>query len=324
MSGAAPPAIPADLAPESRAIMRRGIELGLLDAEAGTVDELRALSVRERELMAAPPAVESVEDLEIDGPDGRIPLRIYRPAGAAPLRTILFAHGGGWVLGSLDHADVDCRCLALDTGCVLVSVEYRLAPEHPFPAGLEDLHAAARWTASEIGAFGGDPERIVVAGDSAGGNLAAALCLLAARRGGPAIEHQVLIYPAIDAGLETASHRAFGEGYWLESEDMRWFWELYTDGSAGAADPLASVLRAPDLSGLPPATIVTAGCDVLRDEAEAYADRLREAGVPVTVLRHEGQLHGFWSCGAVTALPRQVNAEIAAALDHRVASREIQ
>jgi acetyl esterase len=314
MSGAPPPAIPADLAPESRAIMRRGIELGLLDAEAGSVGELRALSARERELMAAPPPVASVRDLEIEGPAGRIPLRIYRPAGEPPLRTILFAHGGGWVVGTLDHADVDCRCLALDTGSVLVSVGYRLAPEHPFPAGLVDAFAAAEWLAVEAAGLGGDPDRIAVAGDSAGGNLAAALCLLSARRGGPRFAHQLLVYPITDHSFDTSSYRRFAEGYWLEREAMRWFWELYVGDTGRAADPLASVLRAPDLRGLPPATIVTAGCDVLRDEGEAYGARLREAGVPVDVRRYPGQIHGFWSCGGVTSLPREVNAEVAAAI----------
>jgi acetyl esterase len=306
--------IPPELAPESRRIMERGIELGLLTSDAATVEEVRAESVKERELMAAPPALERIEDVEIAGPAGPLPLRVYRPPGEPPFPTILFVHGGGWIVGDLDHADVDCRCLALDTGALLVSVGYRLAPEHPFPAGLEDALAAAEWVAAEAARLGGDPARITVAGDSAGGNLAAALCLLAARGGGPRIAHQLLIYPATDCAFETESYRRYAEGYWLEREAMRWFWELYVGDPGRGADALASVLRAPDLRGLPPATIVTAGCDVLRDEGEAYGKRLREAGVPVDLRRYAGQLHGFWSCGGVTSLPRRVNAELAAAV----------
>jgi acetyl esterase len=306
--------IPPDLAPESRAIMERAMELGLVPDEITTVEAARAKEVGERALMAEPPPLEAVEDVVIDGPGGPVPLRIYRPAGEPPLPTLVHMHGGGWVLGNLDHADVDCRCLAADTGSLVVSVGYRLAPEHKFPAGLDDVFAAAEWTAAEIDGRGGDPEHLAVSGSSAGGNLAAALCMLAARSGGPRIEHQVLIYPVTDHSFDTASYRDFAEGYWLELADMRWFWGHYLETPDQGADPLASILRAPDLSGLPPATILTAGCDVLRDEAEAYGERLREAGVPVAVLPYPGQLHGFWSCGAVTSLPRRANAAIAAAL----------
>jgi len=306
--------IPADLAPESRAIMERAIELGLIPDEITTVEEARAKELRDRALMAEPRPVEAVDDVAIDGPGGPVPLRIYRPPGEPPFPGVLYIHGGGWVLGSIDHADVDCRALALDTGSLVVSVGYRLAPEHKFPAGLDDVFAAAEWTAAELPGLGGEPERLAVVGSSAGGNLAAALCMLAAQRGGPRIAHQVLIYPVTDFSFDTASYRDFAEGYWLELEDMRWFWGHYLETPDQGADPLASVLRAPDLAGLPPATILTAGCDVLRDEAEAYGERLREAGVPVTVRTYPGQLHGFWSCGAVTSLPRRVNADIAAAL----------
>ena len=308
------PEIPPDLAPESRAIMQRAIELGMFDVEVETVEQVRAEAVKERQLMAAPPALERIDDVEIPGPDVPIRMRVYRPAGTPPFPVILFVRGGGWVAGDLDYADVDCRCLAVDTGSLLVSVDYRLAPEHLFPAGLEDVHAAAEWVAVAAADLGGDPTRLTVAGDSAGGNLAAALCLLAARRGGPPITHQLLIYPITDCSFETGSYGDFAEGYWLEREDMRWFWSLYLREPEQATDALASVLRSPDLRGLPPATIVTAGCDVLRDEAEAYAERLRADGVPAEVRRYAGQIHGFWSCGGVTPIPRQVNAEIAAAV----------
>jgi acetyl esterase len=259
-----------------------------------------------------------VRDLDIPGPDARLPLRLYVPPGDAPFRTIVFFHGGGWVVGDLDGADVDCRCLCLDTGSLVVSVGYRLAPEHPFPIAPGDCYAALDWVARNADSLGADSARLVVAGDSAGGNLAAAAALVARDRGGPTLEAQILIYPVTDCSFETGSYEAFGSDYWLSRDDMRSYWECYLGaGLEGADDPLASVLRAPDLADLPHAVVVTAGCDVLRDEGVAYAERLREAGVRVTPLPYDGQLHGFWSCGAVTDLPRRLNARIAAALDGR-------
>ena len=291
-------------------------ELGLLDAEADTIHELRELSKLERQLAAEPPRLPAVTDIEIEGPDGPLPLRVYTPPGAGPFRPLLFFHGGGWVVGDLDQADVDCRCLCVDTGSAVISVDYRLAPEHPFPAAPEDCYASLEWLAREAPSLGFDSSRIVVAGDSAGGNLAAAVTLMARERGGPRVARQVLIYPVTDHSFDTGSYSAFAEGYWMGREDMEWVWDLYLgDDAAAGGDLRASVLRATDLSGLPPAVVVTAGCDVLHDEAVAYADRLQAAGVEVMVMPHPGQVHGFWSCGGVTSLPREVNARIAAALD---------
>jgi acetyl esterase len=310
------PGLPPGLAPESRAILERARELGLLDAEADTIAELREQSKRDRVLNAEPPPLPEVRDLDIPGPEGRLPLRLYLQPGRAPSRTIVFFHGGGWVVGDLDGADVDCRCLCLDTGSLVVSVGYRLAPEHPFPAAPSDCYAALDWVARNAATLGAKPGPLVVAGDSAGGNLAAAVALLVRDRGGPALAAQVLIYPVTDCAFDTGSYDAFAVDYWLGRDDMRTFWECYLGaGLEGADDPLASVLRAPDLSGLPHAVVVTAGCDVLRDEGVAYAERLRAAGTPVTALPYDGQIHGFWSCGAVTDLPRKLNARIAAALD---------
>jgi acetyl esterase len=297
--------------------MARADELGLLDAEAETVAELRELSRLERALAAEAPSL-PVRDFEIRGPDSPLPVRVYTPPGRPPFRMVVFFHGGGWVVGDLDQADVDCRCLCADTGSIVVSVGYRLAPEHRFPAGPEDCYAGLEWAASEAGALGGDSGRLAVGGDSAGGNLAAAVALLARDRGGPAVSHQILIYPVTDCSFDTGSYLAFARGYWLTRDDMRWMWESYLgDGLDAANDPRASVLRAPDLSGLPPAVVVTAGCDVLRDEGVAYAERLRAAGVPVRLLPYAGQVHGFWSCGGVTPLPREVNGRISAALEGR-------
>ena len=295
--------------------MDRARELGLLDAEADTIAELRELSRRECELAAEPPALPDVRELEISGPGSTLALRVYTPPGEPPFRTIVFMHGGGWVLGDLDQADVDCRCLCADTRSLVVSVGYRLAPEHPFPAGLDDCYAALEWVATEAGSLGCDPERLIVAGDSAGGNLAAAVALLARDQEGPSLTHQVLIYPVTDSSFDTGSYVAFESGYWLSRDDMRWMWRSYTGDDGAADDPRASVLRAPDVSCLPHAIVVTAGCDVLHDEAVAYSERLRVAGVRVDLMAHPGQIHGFWSCGGVTSLPRELNARIAAVLD---------
>ena len=296
--------------------MERAGELGLLDAEADSIAELRELSRRERALFAEPPELPRVSDVEFDGPASRLPVRVYTPPGTGPFRTLVFFHGGGWVVGDVDHADVDCRCLCRDTGSLVISVGYRLAPEAAFPAALDDCYAALEWAAREAPPLGGDPRRLAVGGDSAGGNLAAAVALVARDRGGPAISHQILIYPVTDCAFETPSYEEFAEGYWMSRDDMRWVWECYIgEDAAYADDPRASVLRAADLAGLPPAVIVTAGCDVLRDEGNRYAERLFEAGVPVRLLEYPGQIHGFWSCGGVTTLPGRVNAGIAAALD---------
>jgi acetyl esterase len=307
---------PADLAPESRSIMERADELGLLDVEADSIAELRRLAQRERALFAEPPDLPAVRDVEIAGPASTLPARVYTPPGDGPFRVIVFFHGGGWIAGDIDHADVDCRCLCRDTGAIVVSIGYRLAPEDPFPAAVDDCFTALEWVSGQARELGGDPGRVAVCGDSAGGNLAAAAALMARDRGGPAITHQVLIYPAMNCAFDTASYDAFADGYWMTREDMRSVWECYLgDGFAEAGDHRASPLRARDLGGLPHAIVVTAGCDVLRDEGDAYAQRLMEAAVPVTLLEYPGQVHGFWSCGGVTELPREVNRRVAAALD---------
>ena len=300
--------IPPGLAPGSRATYAEMARLGLLDDEGETtVEEVRRSAAAEAPLHGEAPPVARVEEHRIETDAGPLPLRVYWPGGR-PERAILWIHGGGWVIGSLAECDADCRRLCVDTGSLVVAVDYRLAPEHPFPAGLEDCHAALGWLAGELGSSY-SPRRLVVGGDSAGGNLTAALCLLARERGGPRIDGQLLIYPVADDDFETASYREFGEDHVLTAESMKLFWHSYV--GAGEAPELAAVLRARDLRGLPPAIVVIAGSDVLRDEGEAYAERLREAAVPVDVLRYPGELHGFWSYGAVSEMPRVVNAAIA-------------
>jgi acetyl esterase len=304
------PRIPADLAPESKRIMAAMADLGLLDAEASTVAEIRDLARAEAPVIGTGPSVGLVEEATVEDPAHPVPLRIYHPPGPPASRAILFLHGGGWVLGDLDHADADCRQLCVDTGSMVASVDYRLAPEHPYPAALEDAYAALAWLEAKIERTAG-LNRLIVGGDSAGGNLAAALTLYAKERGGPRIDRQLLIYPVTDCDFETASYRAHGEGYLLTKEAMELFWDAYAGALDPRGAPLIAVLRAENLSNLPPATVVISGADVLRDEGEAYAARLRLAGVPVDVLRYPGQLHSFWTYGGVTDIGRRVNADIA-------------
>jgi acetyl esterase len=258
----------------------------------------------------------AVEDLAIPGPAGTIPARFYEPAGTGfedrPL--IVYFHGGGWTIGDLDTCDSVCRFLALNVPATVLSVEYRLAPEHPFPAAVEDALAAYRWAAVDNTRLGVDPRRIAVAGDSAGGNLAAALCLLARDDGGPSPAMQALIYPVADAGGGQRSRDEFAKGFLLAKADMDWFEHHYLPPGSDRADPRVSPLRAADLSGLPPAYVATAGFDPLRDEGEAYAARMREAGVRVALRRHPGLIHGFANMTAVSDTAHAAMLEFAGAL----------
>jgi acetyl esterase len=224
---------------------------------------------------------------------GSVAVRVYRPQGD-DLPILVWYHGGGWVIGDLETADASCRELAVRVGCVVVSVDYRLAPEHPFPAGVDDAWEALRWTADHARELGGDPARLAVGGDSAGGNIAAVVAHLARDRGGPPIAFQLLVYPVTDLRLGHPSMEENAEGYVLTRDSMVWFRGHYVGANeADVMNPLASPLLAEDHAGLPPALIVTAEYDPLRDEGEAYGRKLEEAGVPVTVHRFDGQIHGF-------------------------------
>ena len=238
----------------------------------------------------------AVDDIKVAGAEGMLPARLYRPAGvASPAPVVVFVHGGGWTIGGIDSHDSIAARIAAESGCVVVSVEYRLAPEHKFPAPLEDCYAATTWVASHAGELGVDESRLAVFGDSAGGNLAAVVCLLARERGGPAIRAQALVYPACDLTMSHPSIEENGKlGYLLSDDSIRWFTDHYIGGCSDV-DWRASPLDALDLSGLPPAFVVTAELDPLRDEGEAYAARLEEAGVPVTAVRADGECHGFFS-----------------------------
>jgi acetyl esterase len=251
----------------------------------------------------------------IPGPAGDIRLRVYTPLDAADamLPGLVFFHGGGFVIGDLDTHDDLCRCLANGSFCRVIAVDYRLAPECPFPAAVEDAYAATHWVsanAAELGIAGA----IAVGGDSAGGNLAAVVCQLA-RSGGPAIAFQLLIYPVTQLGQpEMPSMRENAKGYFLERESMLWFTRLYCPDAAHRADPRLSPLLATDLSGLPPAYVVTAGFDPLRDEGKAYADKLDSAGVPVTYVNYPGMIHGFFSMRGLVPKAREAVAASAAAV----------
>jgi acetyl esterase len=275
-----------------------------------TPEMMRVLS-RERMPPVEPPPIHSVSETSVPGPAGPVAVRIYRPNGVARLPLIVFYHGGGFVLCDLDSHDALCRSLANATGFAVASVAYRLAPEARFPEPLEDCYAALAALVARGTEWGFDTDRVAVCGDSAGGNLAAATAVLARDRGGPRLRHQGLIYPVTDAGCDTASMRELATGYMLSREIMQWFWNCYLVRAADADDGRASLLRAKNLAGLPPASILTAEFDPLRDEAEAYADRLRASGVPVTARRYLGMIHGFSSLPFVTPMADRSVADLA-------------
>ncbi|MGV0780805.1 alpha/beta hydrolase [Mycolicibacterium sp. XJ775] len=239
-----------------------------------------------------PEHVASVTDHQVPVDNGRIDVRVYRPEASEPLPLLVYAHGGGFVFCDLDSHDGLCRNLANLIPAVVVSVAYRLAPEHRWPTAAEDLYAATRWAVDHAADFGTDPSRVVVGGDSAGGNLAAVTTLMARDRGGPDLAAQLLLYPVIAADFDTDSYRLFGQGFYNPRPALQWYWDQYVPQVADRRHPYASPL-AGDLSGLPPAVVVLAGHDPLRDEGIAYANALEEAGVPVTRRPFDGGIHGF-------------------------------
>jgi acetyl esterase len=275
-----------------------------------TLEEARgAIDAETLEVFGPVDDVELVEDRLLEG---GLAVRLYRPAAEGPLPALVYCHGGGWVVGSLDSHDPVCRRVARRTPCLVVSVDYRLAPEHPFPAGLEDAWAATRWLAAHTAELGVDPSRIAVGGDSSGGNLAAVVALRA-RNGGLPLALQVLVYPVLDHDLDSPGYLEHGVGLNLTRAKMAWYWNQYLAGADGG-QPEASPLRSADLSGLAPALVQTAEYDPLYDEGEAYARRLEEAGVPVTLTRYEGQIHGFIRLGGLIDRANEALAEIEAAL----------
>jgi acetyl esterase len=256
-----------------------------------------------------PAAVASVTDRTIPGPAGEIPVRIYTPAGKPPFPVLVYFHGGGWVIGSLESHDGTCRDLANGAGSIVVSVDYRLAPENRFPAAAEDAYAATKWVAENAASIGADAGRVAIGGDSAGGNLTAVVALMARDRGGPRLAFQLLVYPVTDVARDTRSYEENADGYFLTRKAMEWFWGHYLGRPTDGENAYASPLRAASLAGLPPALVITAEFDPLRDEGEAYARRLEEAGVHVRLKRYDGMIHGFFGMGRVLDQGKQAMAE---------------
>jgi acetyl esterase len=260
-----------------------------------SLEELRSQELVEARFFGEPEPVRAVRDVRVAGPGGLIDVRLYYPDAPAPHPIVMFVHGGGWALGSIALSDTLCRALCRTSRALVASVGYRLAPEHPFPAGLNDGYTVLEWLHENASGLDADPALIAVCGDSAGGNLAAALALMARDLGGPSLALQVLIYPALDPTLSSGSFESLAVGFGLTRSDMQFFWELYLKSSKDADDPYASPLQARSLKGVAPALIVTAELDPLVDEGELYGERLRAAGVPARTVRYEGMVHGFMS-----------------------------
>lgn len=300
--------------PEARRILDRIAASGEPPLDTLPVAEARRIADERviRTNIAAEPIL-SVRDIIISGPGGPLRLRIYKPTTDDILPVLLYIHGGGWTVGNLDTHDPQCRRFANGAGCMVVSVEYRLAPEHRFPAAVEDVFCAAEWLAAEAQNIGADPMRVAVAGDSSGGTLTATVCQQLRGRVDIQTCLQVLIYPGTDLRMNTPSYTRLGDGYFLTAAKMRWFIEQYLDSPADAENPLASPVLVESFAGLPPALLITAGLDPLLDEGIEYGARLRQAGVEVEHVNFDGWPHGFlfW---ADTSAATRANALIVMAL----------
>ena len=276
-------------------------------------------------LMGKPEKVAKVEDLKIPGSAGQIPIRVYTPEGKGPFPVFVYLHGGGFVVGTIALGENLCRVVANKASCVAVSVEYRLAPEHKFPAAVDDAYEATKWAAKNANQINGDPNRIAVGGDSAGGNLSAVVSLRARDEGEKFPVYQVLMYPVTQQDMHaTGSRTEFSEGYFLTGGDMLWFGDQYFEKNQNRRVPYASPLLAPKLSGLPPALIITAGFDPLRDEGEAYGEKLKKSGIPVKISRYEGMIHGFISMDAVISKAKDAMTEVATSLSNAFQANKTQ
>jgi len=287
-------------------------------AEGADVADARVQRRYEARVVAERPAIAMgrVEEIEIPGPASTLAARLYVPEGPGEDRSplLVYYHGGGWVIGDLETHDSACRFLAAHSGARVLAVDYRLAPEHPFPAAAEDALAAYAWASANPARLGTEAGRIGVGGDSAGANLAAVTCLLAREESLPMPAMQLLIYPVADTGRELPSRRTFGDGFLLTRRDMAYYEDRYLPPGTDRSDPRVAVLQAPDLGGLPPAYVATTGFDPLRDEGEAYALRLRQAGVPVALRRHPGLVHTFVNLTAICPSARAAMMEACGAL----------
>ena len=302
------------LDPQAQKVVDALAALNLKPVEESTPEEARE-SMRSRTAALGPVEdVASVADHRVPVAGGDITVRVYSPGGAGTHPALVFFHGGGWVIGDLVTHDGVCRSLTNAARCAVASVDYRLAPEHRYPVATEDSYAAFQWVLGHAARLGIDPRRVAVGGDSAGGNLAAVVSLMARDRGTPLPVFQALVYPVTNDDLDTASYRENATGYVLTREGMRWFFRHYLAREEQGREPYASPLRAPSLAGLPSALVQTAECDPLRDEGEAYAARLRDAGVPVTVTRYPGMFHGFLRMTNILDKAKAARDEVAGAL----------
>ena len=303
------------LDPQIQAMRDRRAENGSAQLYTLNIDQARAEDLASiRATGGEPEPVYEVVDQLLPGPDGDLPVRVYRPSAERPLPALLYYFGGGWTLGSIDTSDGICRSLANAAGCLVVTVEYRLAPEHPFPAAVEDCHAALRWVAAQAGELGADPARLAVGGDSAGGNLAAVVSLLAHADEDLDLAGQLLVYPNTDQLADTGSIIENDDPWLFNRHSVDWYRRHYLATPQDAENPLASPLRAKDLGGLPPALVITAEYDPLRDQGEEYARRLAEAGVPVELSRYPGMVHGFFGMAGTVDGGREAIAQAAAHL----------
>ena len=287
--------MPPSLHPEAESLLEAFARERTPPVDALSPTAVRAAS-RERFVRTdVPDPGGRVRDVEIAGPESHLRLRIYEPDGGGPHPVLVYFHGGGWVRGDLDTHDELCRDLTRRTGCLTLSVDYRRAPEHTFPAAAVDAHGAVEWAAEHAASLGGDPDRLAVAGDSAGGNLAAVAALVARDRGEPRPVHQLLLYPATAHAFDTDSYREHADDPVLSRAAMEWYWGQYLERELDGRHPYASPLEARDLSGVAPATVITAGVDPLRDDGRAYADRLADADVPVSYSNYDDVFHAFVS-----------------------------
>jgi acetyl esterase len=281
--------------PKAEYLLKKMAEMGMKPLSGMSPEEARQMILNSMRDAGPTRPVASVADRMIPGPAGDLVIRVYSPHGTGPFPLLVFFHGGGFVLGDINSHDPICRELCEGAGCVVMSVEYRLAPENKFPAATDDALAAIRWAAEHASHMGADPERIAVAGDSAGGTLSAVTALRIRDQGGPPLCGQLLIYPATDFYKPGTPSLRENSGYFITIEDMEWFMNHYLNDESEADNPYAFPMRAEDLSNLPPALVITGECDPLRDEGEMYAARLKSAGVPVRLIRYEGMIHGFFN-----------------------------
>jgi acetyl esterase len=295
------------LDPQARAFLDYIASLNRPPIAEMPLAEARALFEESFARLGGPPvAVGRVQEVEAPGPRGAIPVRVYTPEGVdGPRPLFVFFHGGGWVNGSRDSYDAVCRLLTQSSGCVVASVDYRRAPEFPAPAPFEDAYAAFDWLAANAARIGAEPGRVAIGGDSAGGALAASVALKARDEHGPAIAHQLLVYPAVAQCEQDESYRAYGEGHFLTAERIAFYWSCYVPRPELAETPYVLASRAESLRGLPPATIVLAECDPLHDMGVAYAERLRADGVPVELRVYAGMIHAFFSFAGLFAKGRE-------------------